>query len=107
MQETQAFLASIHRYVTKQNKQKESNVFVSSFEKKKKPFAAYVNGQRQGRIMEKPFSMGDCIATENFLEGNRKALDVDREMKLALDAARKGTQDQEKAQKMKDLGLER
>ncbi|CAN6893986.1 unnamed protein product [Brassica oleracea var. botrytis] len=68
---------------------------------------AYVNGQRQGRIMEKPFSMGDCIATENFLEGNRKALDVDREMKLALDAARKGTQDQEKAQKMKDLGLER
>ncbi|KAF3611882.1 hypothetical protein DY000_02050857 [Brassica cretica] len=68
---------------------------------------AYVNGQRQGRIMEKPFSMGDCIATENFLEGNRKALDVDREMKLALDAARKGTQDQEEAQKMKDLGLER
>ncbi|CAN6887413.1 unnamed protein product [Brassica oleracea] len=68
---------------------------------------AYVNGQRQGRIMEKPFSMGDCIATENFLEGNRKALDVDREMKLALDAARKGTQFQEEAQKMKDLGLER
>ncbi|KAJ4885758.1 Fatty acyl-CoA reductase 2 [Raphanus sativus] len=50
---------------------------------------AYVNGQRQGRIMEKPFSMGDCIATENFMEGNRKALDVDREMKLALDASRK------------------
>ncbi|VYS57072.1 unnamed protein product [Arabidopsis thaliana] len=68
---------------------------------------AYVNGQRQGRIMEKPFSMGDCIATENFLEGNRKALDVDREMKLALEAARKGTQNQDEAQKMKDLGLER
>ncbi|KAJ4873622.1 Fatty acyl-CoA reductase 2 [Raphanus sativus] len=68
---------------------------------------AYVNGQRQGMIMEKPFSMGDCIATENFMEGNRKALDVDREMKLALDASRKGTQDQDEAQKMKDLGLER
>ncbi|RID64003.1 hypothetical protein BRARA_E02963, partial [Brassica rapa] len=68
---------------------------------------AYVNGQRQGRIMEKPFSMGDCIATENFLEGNRKALDVAKELKLALDAAREGTQDQEEAQKMKDLGLER
>ncbi|CAN6991896.1 unnamed protein product [Brassica rapa subsp. trilocularis] len=68
---------------------------------------AYVNGQRQGRIMEKPFSMGDCIATENFMEGNRKALDIDKEMKLALDAARKGTQDQDEAQKMKDLGLER
>lgn len=57
--------------------------------------------------MEMPFSMGDCIATENFLEGNRKALDVDREMKLALEAARKGTQNQDEAQKMKDLGLER
>lgn len=57
--------------------------------------------------MEKPFSMGDCIATENFMEGNRKALDIDKEMKLALDAARKGTQDQDEAQKMKDLGLER
>jgi len=57
--------------------------------------------------MEKAFSMGDCIATENFLEGNRKALDVDREMKLALEAARKGTQNQDEAQKMKDLGLER
>ncbi|CAN6926376.1 unnamed protein product [Brassica oleracea] len=68
---------------------------------------AYVNGQRQGRIMEKPFSMGDCIATENFMEGNRRALDIDKEMKLALDAARKGTQDQDEAQKMKDLGLER
>ncbi|KAL1204735.1 Fatty acyl-CoA reductase 2 [Cardamine amara subsp. amara] len=68
---------------------------------------AYVNGQRQGRVMEKPFSMGDCIATENFLEGNRKALDVNKEMKLALEAAIKGTQDQEKAQRMKDLGLER
>ncbi|CAN7075281.1 unnamed protein product [Brassica oleracea var. botrytis] len=68
---------------------------------------AYVNGQRQGRVMEKPFSMGDCIATENFMEGNRRALDIDKEMKLALDAARKGTQDQDEAQKMKDLGLER
>ena len=57
--------------------------------------------------MEKPFSMGDCIATENFLEGNKKALDVAKELKLALDAAREGTQDQEEAQKMKDLGLER
>ena len=75
--------------------------------KKKIIGAAYVNGQRQGRIMEKPFSMGDCIATENFMEGNRRALDIDKEMKLALDAARKGTQDQDEAQKMKDLGLER
>ncbi|CAH8356726.1 unnamed protein product [Eruca vesicaria subsp. sativa] len=68
---------------------------------------AYVNGQRQGRIMEKPFSMGDCIATENFVEGNRKALDIEKEMKLALDASRKGAKDQEEGQKMKDLGLER
>lgn len=57
--------------------------------------------------MEKPFSMGDCIATENFLEGNRKALDVNKEMKLAHEAAIKGTQDQDKAQRMKYLGLER
>ncbi|CAN8259669.1 unnamed protein product [Cochlearia groenlandica] len=68
---------------------------------------AYVNGQRQGRVMEKPFSMGDSIATENFLEGNRMALDVNRELNLALDSAIKGIKDQEETQKMKDLGLER
>ncbi|CAA7039637.1 unnamed protein product [Microthlaspi erraticum] len=35
---------------------------------------AYVNGRRQGRIMEKPFTMGDCIATENFLEEKEKSI---------------------------------
>ncbi|XP_010520001.1 PREDICTED: fatty acyl-CoA reductase 2-like [Tarenaya hassleriana] len=66
---------------------------------------AYVNGQRQGRIMEKPFSMGDCIETENFTHGT-PFLDVEKEMMLASDAIN-GFQDHEEAQKMKDLGLER
>ncbi|XP_010557956.1 PREDICTED: fatty acyl-CoA reductase 2-like [Tarenaya hassleriana] len=65
---------------------------------------AYVNGQRQGRIMEKPFSMGDCIATE--ISNGTDLLDVDKELKLASDA-RNGFQDHEEVHKMKELGLER
>lgn len=30
---------------------------------------AYVNGQRQGRVMEKPFCVGDSIARESLTSG--------------------------------------
>ncbi|KAA8518320.1 hypothetical protein F0562_015797 [Nyssa sinensis] len=66
---------------------------------------AYVNGQRQGRVMEKPFQMGDSIARESarrFVP----ALDIEGEMKVALDL-QEAVEDNEVAQKMKALGLER
>ncbi|KAF6150201.1 hypothetical protein GIB67_023156 [Kingdonia uniflora] len=71
---------------------------------------AYVNGQRQGRIMEKAFSIGDSIAKENIASntyaGSLPLLDVEAEIKLALDT-REDSQDITMSQKMKELGLER
>ncbi|GLT96270.1 hypothetical protein SLE2022_139070 [Rubroshorea leprosula] len=71
---------------------------------------AYVNGQRQGRIMEKPFCIGDSIAMENLISEtatrSTPILDIENELRLALnsDEASEGA---EVAQKMKELGLER
>ncbi|XP_034693380.1 fatty acyl-CoA reductase 2 [Vitis riparia] len=71
---------------------------------------AYVNGQRQGRIMEKPFCIGDSIARESFISEAPPrllpTLNIEAEIKLALDSkeAFKGST---LAQKMKELGLER
>ncbi|KAF9592125.1 hypothetical protein IFM89_012554 [Coptis chinensis] len=71
---------------------------------------AYANGERQGVILEKPFSIGDSIAREKAsLECPVRfipPLDVDAELKRALD-----TMDDSQADivshKMKELGLER
>ncbi|KAK4776159.1 hypothetical protein SAY87_024120 [Trapa incisa] len=74
--------------------------------------AAYVNGQRQGNIPEKPFSIGDSIAREslNSKKCNGSAsfltLDVEREISLAI-SSKKGLEDHTATQKMKELGLER
>ncbi|CAN1772656.1 Fatty acyl-CoA reductase 2, chloroplastic [Linum perenne] len=67
---------------------------------------AYVNGQRQGRIMERAFGVGDCISRENSNLAceatSRFTLDIDDEVRLVreskeafhLDEARKhGWQD--------------
>ena len=67
---------------------------------------AYVNGQRQGRIMEKPLCFGDWIARENSMVSGSTALDIENEVKLALNS-KEDFQENEVAQKMKDLGLER
>lgn len=71
-------------------------------------FTAYVNGQRQGRIMEKPFGIGDSIAREIFQisSGSLPTLDIESEMKLASDL-KKDSEVDLVAQKMKELGLER
>ncbi|XP_047171411.1 fatty acyl-CoA reductase 2, chloroplastic [Vigna umbellata] len=71
---------------------------------------AYVNGQRQGRIMERPFSIGQCIAKEKFIsEVSPKyipTLDVEGEINLVSNY--KGdVEDNLLAQKMKEIGLER
>ncbi|KAG2686853.1 hypothetical protein I3760_09G026100 [Carya illinoinensis] len=69
---------------------------------------AYVNGQRQGRIMEKPFGIGDSISREIFQisSGSLPTLDIESEMKLASDF-KKDSEVDLVAQKMKELGLER
>ncbi|KAH9673919.1 Fatty acyl-CoA reductase 2 [Citrus sinensis] len=71
---------------------------------------SYVNdGKRQGRIMEKPFYMGDTIARElNFnnskIEPN---LDVEKEIELAMKSKKALENDEDARKKMKELGLER
>lgn len=71
---------------------------------------AYVNGQRQGRILEKPFSIGDTIAREKsfseFSAKNTPLLDIETEIKLAFDS-KKTSRDSSMIQELKDLGLER
>ncbi|XVF75988.1 hypothetical protein PTKIN_Ptkin13bG0231500 [Pterospermum kingtungense] len=71
---------------------------------------AYVNGQRQGRIMEKPFDIGDCIARENLVSETTPTsipeLDIEYELVLARNS-KEGCHESEVAQKMKELGLER
>lgn len=79
------------------------HIYVSFFS-----HAAYVNGQRQGQIMERPFSNGDSIAREILEISSRSlpALDIEGEIKLALDFS-KVSEVSVVAQKMKELGLER
>nr|ACA28679.1 male sterility-related protein [Linum usitatissimum]ACA28680.1 male sterility-related protein [Linum usitatissimum] len=67
---------------------------------------AYVNGQRQGRIMERAFGMGDCIAEENSNPASRFTLDIEGEVKLVLDS-KEAFHPDEIATKMRELGLER
>lgn len=72
-------------------------------------FVAYVNGERQGKIMEKPFCMGDSIVRESYSAeppASLPQLDVEREIHLALES-KKALGDHEVAQKMKELGLNR
>lgn len=71
---------------------------------------AYVNGQRQGLVLEKPFRMGDTIAKE--LESSEQksstVLDIEAEIKLAFDYSRRHSVDSASfAQEMKGLGLQR
>ncbi|CAO2831475.1 unnamed protein product [Amaranthus hypochondriacus] len=71
---------------------------------------AYVNGQRQGKIMERPFRKGESIAKENLVSENVSTsmppLDVEGEIDLAFKSAR-SFEENKVAQKMKELGLER
>ncbi|XP_062109769.1 fatty acyl-CoA reductase 2, chloroplastic [Humulus lupulus] len=71
---------------------------------------AYVNGQRQGKIMEKQFRIGETISGENFVSetppGLLPILDVEKEIQLALNS-KEAFENNGLAQKMKGLGLER
>lgn len=72
---------------------------------------AYVNGRRQGRIMETAFRMGDNIAREMLVFETPNiyvpALDAESEMKLALLSKGSYENNEDVSHKMKDLGLMR
>ncbi|CAA6659853.1 unnamed protein product [Spirodela intermedia] len=69
---------------------------------------AYVNGQRRGKILEKPFSMGDTIASEMVdTPKSTPKLDVKAELRLAAESAAATFPVNDLAQEMKNLGLER
>ncbi|KAL8135600.1 hypothetical protein AgCh_010289 [Apium graveolens] len=66
---------------------------------------AYVNGQRQGRVMEKPFCVDDSIARESLTFGTTETssfpmLGVQDELKLVLDR-RQGLEGNALSQNMK------
>ncbi|XP_030972093.1 fatty acyl-CoA reductase 2-like [Quercus lobata] len=71
---------------------------------------AYVNGERQGLIMEKPFHIGQTIAEESAtsetLPKSIPVLDIIAEIELASDL-KLFVHENVVAQKMKELGLQR
>jgi alcohol-forming fatty acyl-CoA reductase len=66
---------------------------------------AYVNGQRQGVISERPFCLGDTISSETRSSTFCPVLDIEAEIKLAFSSVSKD--DASIVQEMKDLGLKR
>ncbi|CAL4969345.1 unnamed protein product [Urochloa decumbens] len=73
---------------------------------------AYVNGERQGVVLEKPFRLGDTIASELASAGSSQhksgaMLDIEAEIKLAFDPRRHSDDSASFTQGMKRLGLER
>ncbi|XP_040378115.1 fatty acyl-CoA reductase 2, chloroplastic-like [Oryza brachyantha] len=73
---------------------------------------AYVNGQRQGVVLEKPFRLGDTIAKElgsssDSEEHKNTILDIEAEIKLAFDHRRHSDDSASFSEEMKELGLER
>ena len=73
-------------------------------------YTAYVNGERQGLIMEKPFHMGQTIAEESATSKTPPesipVLDIIAEIELASDL-KLSVHENVVAQKMIELGLQR
>ncbi|KAL7134061.1 hypothetical protein ABFS83_11G001800 [Erythranthe nasuta] len=67
---------------------------------------AYVNGQRQGRIMEKPFCAGESISAAGVEEAVLHKLIVEDEIKLLVES-KQSLQDSSLLHKMKELGMQR
>ncbi|KAL6841044.1 hypothetical protein ACP4OV_029013 [Aristida adscensionis] len=72
---------------------------------------AYVNGRRQGVVLEKPFRLGDTIAKEleclNYSEHDGAELDMEAEIKLTLGSGRQNHDSPSFYKEMVDLGLQR
>ncbi|TVU30873.1 hypothetical protein EJB05_22520 [Eragrostis curvula] len=85
---TEAFLACVNRFVGDET--------------------AYVNGQRQGVVPEKPFRLGDTIAGELGSSEQKKAvLDIETEIRMAFDYKRHSHSSAGFVEEMKGLGLRR
>ncbi|KAE8809728.1 fatty acyl-CoA reductase 2-like [Hordeum vulgare] len=69
---------------------------------------AYVNGQRQGLILEKPFCLGDTITkgigSSDFSAHQNTVLDIEAEIKLAFYSRRHSSASASVTQEMKELG---
>ena len=69
---------------------------------------AYVNGQRQGLILEKPFCLGDTITkgigSSYFSAHQNTVLDIEAEIKLAFYSGRHSSASASVTQEMKELG---
>lgn len=79
-------------------------------------YVAYVNGQRKGRVLERPFSMGESIAREeeiiesldSSMDSDLPMLDVEEEIRLAFDLKKTlEDDDSQGSDHMKELGLQR
>ncbi|KAL6841042.1 hypothetical protein ACP4OV_029011 [Aristida adscensionis] len=72
---------------------------------------AYVNGQRQGVVLEKPLRLGDSIAKEleslHYSEHDSAELDMEAEIKLALGSGRQNDDSPSFYKEIVDLGLQR
>ncbi|XP_073368059.1 fatty acyl-CoA reductase 2, chloroplastic-like [Aegilops tauschii subsp. strangulata] len=70
---------------------------------------AYVNGQRQGLILEKPFCLGDTITkgigSSDFSAHQNTVLDIEAEIKLAFDSRRHSSASASVTQEMKEAKL--
>ncbi|CAM8966749.1 unnamed protein product [Rhodiola kirilowii] len=70
---------------------------------------AYVNGEREGVVLEKPFKMGESIAAERARSVAERSsmpmLDIEAELSLAASTVANSTANV--SQKMKDLGVQR
>ncbi|XP_073362357.1 fatty acyl-CoA reductase 2, chloroplastic-like, partial [Aegilops tauschii subsp. strangulata] len=70
---------------------------------------AYVNGQRQGLILEKPFCLGDTITkgigSSDFSAHQNTVLDIEAEIKLAFDSRRHSSASASVTPEMKEAKL--
>ncbi|KAK6944000.1 Fatty acyl-coenzyme A reductase, NAD-binding domain [Dillenia turbinata] len=70
---------------------------------------AYVNGKRQGNVMEKPLYEGETIAKEKCLYSKNSVpsnLDVDAEIRICS-TSKFVSEDNEQTQAMKEMGIKR
>ncbi|KAK6943999.1 Fatty acyl-coenzyme A reductase, NAD-binding domain, partial [Dillenia turbinata] len=70
---------------------------------------SYVNGKRQGNVMEKPLYEGETIAKEKFLYSKNSVpsnLDVDAEIRICS-TSKFVSEDNEQTQAMKEMGIKR
>lgn len=66
---------------------------------------AYVNGQRKGVVLERPFSLGDTISSEMNSSVKSPVLDIETEIILAFSSMTKDSASN--VPNLKDLGLRR